>query len=160
HISEPWYRSINMQQWAVTIVTIIYGSKLLTLLVILVDDIQINTRRLVRYLRQRKRPQLPGKPITRSAFFDKLAIVAGAVPLASMATGILSGATDYRVIRKTIYLPNLPKSFDGIRIGHFSDTHAGTFFHRIGVRGGVEMLLAEKPRSEEHTSELQSREKL
>jgi predicted MPP superfamily phosphohydrolase len=145
HISEPWYRSINMQQWAVTIVTIIYGSKLLTLLVILVDDIQINTRRLVRYLRQRKRPQLPGKPITRSAFFDKLAIVAGAVPLASMATGILSGATDYRVIRKTIYLPNLPKSFDGIRIGHFSDTHAGTFFHRIGVRGGVEMLLAEKP---------------
>src|SRR5690606_30917998 len=25
------------------------------------------------------------------------------------------------------------------------DTHAGTFFHRIGVRGGVEMLLAEKP---------------
>src|SRR5690606_38672876 len=67
------------------------------------------------------------------------------LPLASMVTGILSGATDYRVVRQTVFLPNLPKSFDGIRIGQFSDVHAGSFSNKTAVRGGVEMLVNEKP---------------
>jgi predicted MPP superfamily phosphohydrolase len=112
--------------------------------IIFIDDIQINTRRLIAYLKKRSGKRIPGKPITRSEFFDKVAIAAGALPFASMVTGIISGATDYRVIRKTVYLPKLPKSFDGIRIGQFSDTHAGTFFNKTAVRGGIEMLLKEK----------------
>jgi predicted MPP superfamily phosphohydrolase len=145
NLSDPYYRSLSIRQWIIIIVMIIYGSKLLTILVIFIDDIQINLRRLIRYLRTRGGGKIPGKPITRSEFFDKTAIAAGLVPFASMVTGIISGATDYRVIRKTVYLPNLPKSFDGIRIGQFSDTHAGTFFNKTAIKGGVEMLLKEKP---------------
>lgn len=144
NFTDPYYKAISIRQWIIITVMIIYGSKLLTILVIFIDDIQINTRRLIRYMKKRSGKPIPGKPITRSEFMDKVAIGAGFVPLASMVTGILSGATDYRVIRKTIYLPNLPKSFDGIRIGQFSDTHAGTFFNRTEVRGGVEMLMREK----------------
>jgi hypothetical protein len=117
---------------------------LLTILVIFSDDIQINARRLIRYIKIRSTKKIPGKPITRSEFFDKTAIAAGLVPFASLVTGILSGATDYRVVRKTITLPNLPKSFDGIRIGQISDIHAGTLFNKIAVQGGVEMMLKEK----------------
>lgn len=143
--SDPYYKALSFRQWVIITVMIIYGSKLLTLLVILIDDIQINIRRLVRAVSRKSRVKIPGKPITRSEFFDKAAIAAGFVPFISMVTGIVSGATDYRVVRKTIYLPNLPKSFDGIRIGQFSDIHAGTFFNRTAVRGGVEMLVNEKP---------------
>ncbi len=143
--SEPYYQAPSLRQWAIIIVAMVYASKLLTIFVILVDDIQINYRRLVRYLRNRVTTRIPGKPITRSEFFDRVAIVAGVVPFASMVTGILSGATDYRVIRKTVFLPELPKSFDGIRIGQFSDVHAGTFSNKTAVHGGVEMLLNEKP---------------
>lgn len=143
-LTEPYYKAFSIRQWVITVVLIIYGSKLLTILVIFIDDIQINLRRLVRYVRTRSGKKIPGKPITRSEFFDKTAIAVGLVPFASMVTGILSGATDYRVIRKTIYLPKLPKSFDGIRIAQFSDTHAGTFFNKVGVTGGVEMLMREK----------------
>lgn len=143
--TDPFYRSLSIRQWIIIFVMIIYASKLLTILVIFIDDIQINTRRLIRYIRERSGEEIKGKPITRSEFFDKTAIALGLVPFASMVTGILSGATDYRVVRKTVYLPNLPKSFDGIRIGQFSDTHAGTFFNKTAVRGGVEMLLNEKP---------------
>lgn len=143
--SEPYYKALSMRQWAIIIVLMVYASKLLTISVIFIDDIQINFRRLVRYFRTRKSTRIPGKPITRSAFFDKVAISAGALPLASMVTGILSGATDYRVVRQTVFLPNLPKSFDGIRIGQFSDVHAGSFSNKTAVRGGVEMLVNEKP---------------
>ena len=144
NLSAPYYKDMSARQWVIVIVVIIYGSKLLTVLVILIDDLQTNIRRLVRYVRIRSTKRIPGKPITRSQFFDKTAIAAGLVPFASMVTGILSGATDYRVIRKTVYLPHLPKSFDGIRIGQLSDIHAGTLFNKVGVRGGVEMMLQEK----------------
>ena len=86
----------------------------------------------------------PGK-ITRSEFLAKTALVATAVPVVSMGFGILSGAHDYRVHRHVIKLPNLPKSFDGIRISQLSDIHSGSFFNKTAVKGGVEMLLQEKP---------------
>jgi predicted MPP superfamily phosphohydrolase len=62
-----------------------------------------------------------------------------------MGAGILTGAHDYRVHRHIIKLPNLPKSFHGIRIGQLSDIHSGSFFNKTAVKGGVEMLLGEKP---------------
>ncbi len=85
----------------------------------------------------------PGK-ISRSEFLTKTSLIATAVPIATMGIGILSGAHDYRVHRKVIKLPNLPKSFDGIRIGQLSDIHSGSFFNKTAVKGGIEMLQAEK----------------
>ncbi len=82
---------------------------------------------------------------SRSDFLAKTALIATATPAAIMSFGIISGAYDYRVRRKVISLPNLPRAFDGIRIGQLSDIHSGSFFDKIAVRGGVEMLLAEKP---------------
>ena len=144
HVADPYYHAMSVRQWVVTTVVIIYASKLLTILIIFIDDIQINIRRLIRFFKTRTHKKIPGKPITRSEFFDKTAIAAGLVPFASMVTGIVSGATDYRVIKRTVHLPNLPRSFDGIRIGQLSDVHAGTFFNKTAVEGGVEMLLREK----------------
>ena len=144
-LDKPYYRTFSIRQWVITIVIIIYASKLLTLFFIFLDDIQINIRRLIRFLKLRSGKKIGGAPITRSEFFDKVALGAGLIPFVSMVTGIVSGATDYRVIKKTIYLPDLPKSFDGLLIGQISDIHAGTFFNKTGVTGGVEMLMNEKP---------------
>lgn len=142
--TDPYYKSMSIRQWIITSVMIIYASKLFTLFFIFIDDIQINIRRLIRFQKKRFGKKLPGRTITRSEFFDKVALAAGTIPFASMVTGILSGATDYRVMRKTVYLPELPGSFDGICIGQISDIHAGTFFNKTGVEGGVEMLMREK----------------
>lgn len=142
--TDPYYKALSIREWIIIVVMVIYGSKLLTILVIFIDDIQINIRRLIRHVKKRSGKPIAGKPITRSEFLDKTAIAVGMVPFASMVTGITSGATDYKVFRQTIYLPNLPKAFDGIRIGQFSDTHAGTFFNKTAVKGGVEMLMKEK----------------
>jgi predicted MPP superfamily phosphohydrolase len=44
-----------------------------------------------------------------------------------------------------VKLPNLPHGFDGIKIAQISDIHSGSFFNKTAVRGGVEMVMKEKP---------------
>ncbi|MFC2125116.1 metallophosphoesterase [Bacteroidota bacterium] len=88
----------------------------------------------------------PGsQQIPRSEFLAKTAIIAGIIPFAAMGFGIISGAHDYRIRRKKIYLSNLPKEFHGLRIGQLSDIHSGSFWNKKAVTGGVEMFLNEKP---------------
>ncbi|MEJ7692254.1 metallophosphoesterase [Daejeonella sp.] len=83
--------------------------------------------------------------IPRSEFLIKAGTLVAVLPLASFTYGMVSGAYDYRVKRKTLYLPNLPSSFDGITLGQISDIHSGSFYDRKAVIGGVDMLLKEKP---------------
>ncbi len=86
-----------------------------------------------------------GDHISRSEFLVKAGLVAAAVPLTSLSWGIISGAYDYQVRRVNLILPNLPKAFDGITLGQISDIHSGSFYNKTAVKGGVEMLLGEKP---------------
>jgi predicted MPP superfamily phosphohydrolase len=82
--------------------------------------------------------------IPRSEFLMKAGLLAGAIPLAAIKVTMKSGCYDYHVIRQNLYLPNLPKAFDGIRLGQISDIHSGSFFNKKAVLGGVEMLMKEK----------------
>ncbi|WP_296622933.1 metallophosphoesterase [Marivirga sp.] len=86
-----------------------------------------------------------GKKITRSEFIAKSALVAGGLPLAAMSFGIISGAHDYRIRRKSIVIPNLPKAWHGVKVAQISDIHSGSFWNKVAVEGGVDMLMAEKP---------------
>jgi predicted MPP superfamily phosphohydrolase len=81
----------------------------------------------------------------RSEFLMRAGLITGAVPLASIGVGIVAGAYDYRVRKQTLYLPNLPKAFDGMTIGQISDVHSGSFYNKKAVLGGIEMLLGQKP---------------
>ncbi len=83
--------------------------------------------------------------ISRSDFLAKTALIATAVPMATMGFGILSGAHDYRIRHKRVVLPNLPKAFHGFKIAQVSDIHSGSFFNKTAVAGGVDMLMAQKP---------------
>ncbi len=83
--------------------------------------------------------------ISRSDFLIKSSLVATALPALTMGFGIISGAHDYRIKRRTVSLKNLPASFDGIRIAQISDIHSGSFYNKTAVTGGIDMLLNEKP---------------
>lgn len=99
----------------------------------------------------RKKAVIKDQPITetdqisRSEFLVKAGLVAAAVPLTSLSWGIISGAYDYQVRRVNLILPNLPKAFDGITMAQISDIHSGSFYNKTAVKGGVELLMAEKP---------------
>jgi predicted MPP superfamily phosphohydrolase len=83
--------------------------------------------------------------ISRSEFLVKAGLVAAAVPLTSLSWGIISGAYDYQVRKVDLVLPNLPKAFDGITMAQISDIHSGSFYNKTAVKGGVELLMAQKP---------------
>jgi hypothetical protein len=146
-----WYANGNpytdkplLRNLVLTGIIIVYFSKLIALLIVLADDVQ----RGIRWLTNAFKPKEPsgiGRVIPRSEFLAKTAIITATLPFAAMTYGILSGAHDYRIRRKTLYLPHLPKSFDGIRIGQLSDIHSGSFFHKTAVQGGIELFMNEKP---------------
>ncbi|MEO6849430.1 MAG: metallophosphoesterase, partial [Mucilaginibacter sp.] len=120
-------------------------SKALFLPFMVIDDV----RRLLIWIKQKKEPvkaqKLPGPPIPRSDFLMKAGLLAGAVPLAGIAYGTVNGVYDYKIKHRTLYLPNLPKAFDGITLGQISDIHSGSFYNKKAVAGGVDLLLKEKP---------------
>lgn len=90
---------------------------------------------------------LPGEtvPVQQAAFFAPLLLLVGLVPVGALAYGVVYGAHDFKVTRKRIHLPHLPKSWDGLRIAQISDIHAGSFFHKGGIRKGILKLLQTRP---------------
>ncbi|MCZ4242763.1 metallophosphoesterase [Pedobacter punctiformis] len=125
--------------------------KLAMLPFLLADDLRRGFIKLFRAGKKKEvaakedsKPVSEAEPISRSEFLVKAGLVAAAVPLTSLSWGIISGAYDYQVRKVDLILPNLPKAFDGIRMGQISDIHSGSFYNKTAVKGGVEMLLAEK----------------
>ena len=124
-------------------------AKVFLLPFILVDDV----RRIFLWVARKFRkpePEFPAsqpKPeyIPRSEFLMKAGLITASLPLASLSYGIISGAYDYRVRNQILYLPNLPKKFDGLTIGQISDIHSGSFYNKKAVAGGVDLLLKQKP---------------
>ena len=142
---DPYRYSANVRNWVITGIVATYFSKIVGLLFLLIDDLQRGVRWVISLFQKSPSAQNAGEVITRSEFLSKAALVASAIPMGAFAYGIISGAHDYRVRRVTVKLPNLPKSFDGLRIGQLSDIHSGSFWNKTAVKGGVEMFLNEKP---------------
>jgi predicted MPP superfamily phosphohydrolase len=142
---DPYGVSATTRNWIITGLIATYFSKVFAVVFLFIDDLYRGLKWAVSFFYKGPSGDLPGEGITRSEFLSKTALVAAAIPFGTMVYGIVSGAHDYRVRRKTIYLPNLPKAFDGIKIGQLSDIHSGSFFNKVAVKGGVEMMLREKP---------------
>lgn len=143
--SDPYKWSANVRSLILTGLAATYFSKLFGLLFLFADDLQRGVRMVVQFFQKSTDNKLPGEVISRSEFLSQAALVATAIPFGAMAYGVISGAHDYRVKRITVKLPNLPKSFDGLKIGQVSDIHSGSFFNKTAVKGGVEMMMNEKP---------------
>jgi len=124
-------------------------SKIFIIPFLVVDDL----RRVFIWIKQKLFPKTPtettqpidsNSPITRSEFLIKAGVLMATIPIASLTYGTVSGAYDYQIKRRTLYLPNLPRAFDGIKVGQISDIHSGSFYNRKAVQGGVDLLLKEK----------------
>jgi hypothetical protein len=137
----------KLREWILICLGIIYCSKLFLIAVLIVDDLRRGVHLSKRFYKRKRNPQIEEnvERISRSEFFAKAALVSWAIPVTSLSFGIIYGAHNFQVRRRTIYLPHLPKPFDGILIGQLSDIHAGSLFNKTAIQGGVEMLMQEKP---------------
>ncbi len=138
------FRSIVLVAFFLTL-----ACKAIFLPFLIIDDLRRLAIKIKRAINKKNKPAniatAIGAPISRSQFLLKAGLVTAAVPLTSLTWGIASGAYDYQVIRKTLVLPNLPSAFEGIKLGQISDVHSGSFYNPKAVKGGVDLLLAEKP---------------
>jgi hypothetical protein len=65
--------------------------------------------------------------MTRFQFFNQVGLGAAAITMGATFYGIFRGKYDFRVCEESISFPNLPKSFNGLRIVQISDAHLGSF---------------------------------
>jgi predicted MPP superfamily phosphohydrolase len=171
-LSEAWRRSISIFFWSITLasilgimyvsnfdnvprdartfiftgVFIIYVSKVFGVLTLLIDDIfRAGQWAFYKFFPSKLPDSTAEDGISRSDFISKAALAAVAVPMVTFGFGITSGAHNYRLRKRTVYLPSLPKQFDGITVGQLSDIHSGSFFSRSGVQKGIDLFMSEKP---------------
>jgi predicted MPP superfamily phosphohydrolase len=137
----------SLRTGALVLFCLNYFPKLFMAIFVLLDDIQ----RGILWMGKKiygilgEGTPMPGENISRSEFLLKAGVVAATVPLVSISYGILKGAHDYRIKKIKLPLKNLPSAFHGFTIAQISDIHSGSFYNKTAVKGGVDMLLAQKP---------------
>jgi predicted MPP superfamily phosphohydrolase len=125
---------------------LISTGKFVMLPFLLSDDLRMFFKKKFGSKRKKENSEtIVGEPISRSAFLTKAGLIAGAVPLSSLSWGIISGAYDYQIRKVDLKLANLPSAFDGMTIAQISDVHSGSFYNKTAVKGGIDMILGEKP---------------
>jgi len=108
---------------------VIYIPKLLFITFHLLEDIIFGIRWIVHKLTAPKANSAKkGQPITRSKFLSQTGLILATVPFYSFIWGIVKGRFDFRVEKIRLAFPNLPASFDGLKIVQISDIHIGGFY--------------------------------
>lgn len=157
HFADPYALGKQVRTMLMVAIFTHYFAKFFILFFLLLDELW----RLIQWIGQKLgigpsstpadavSPEVAGteatNTITRSQFLAKAGLIAATVPIVGVSYGIISGAHDYRVRRRRVVLPNLPKEFEGMRLAQISDVHSGSFWNRTAVSGGVEMIMKEKP---------------
>jgi hypothetical protein len=149
HFANPDAFSRIARSFMLVLVFMNYLSKIFAVLVLVLGDLYRLGEWTYTTLREKwsnsATTEDTSEKISRSQFMAKSALIAGGLPLAAMSFGIISGAHDYRIRRKTLILPNLPAAWDGVKVAQVSDIHSGSFWNKVAVEGGVDMLMQEKP---------------
>lgn len=63
----------------------------------------------------------------RRKFVSQIALGLAAIPFSSLIYGMTKGKYNFKVVKKTLFFPDLPDSFNGTTITHISDIHSGSF---------------------------------
>ncbi len=126
-----------------TVIGLFFG-KFISIIFFLVDDI----RRLIQwgvgklFFSDTEGSQMNEDGISRSIFLSWLGLAAGSTLFGSLVYGF-SNKYNYQVRRLKLSFDNLPLSFNGLKIVHFSDVHSGSFTNKQAVRHGVDKIMAE-----------------
>lgn len=76
----------------------------------------------------------------RRKFVSQVAIGLAAVPFLSLIYGMTIGKYNYKVIRQTLFFPDLPDAFDCFKITQISDIHSGSFDDENKIRYAIDLI--------------------
>lgn len=122
-------------------------SKILMVLPLLIEDIYRIVNKIFTVLFSDKASGTGTSKflISRKKFISQVSAGIGGLTFAGLGYGVMKGAHDYKLHEVSVGLKKLPQSFSGLRIGHISDIHSGSFWNIHAVERGVDLLMAQKP---------------
>jgi predicted MPP superfamily phosphohydrolase len=126
---------------------IFYIPKLIFIIFNIFDDVIFQIRKIITMTKQKMQSSgNPGKKITRRKLLTQVGIVFAGLPLLPLVYGIAHGRFDFTKRNVQLIFPNLPDSFNGLRILQISDFHIGTFVHHTDeVEKLVDLINTENP---------------
>jgi uncharacterized protein len=77
---------------------------------------------------------------SRRKFVSQIGLGLAAIPFLSLIYGILEGKYNYKVIKQSIYFPDLPDAFDGFKITQISDVHSGSFDNPEKINYAIDLI--------------------
>lgn len=76
----------------------------------------------------------------RRKFISQVAIGLASIPFLSLIYGMSIGKYNFKVIRQTLFFPDLPDAFDGFKVTHISDIHSGSFDDEAKIKYAVDLI--------------------
>jgi len=76
----------------------------------------------------------------RRKFVSQFAIGLAAVPFLSLIYGMTIGKYNFKVIRQTLFFPDLPDAFDGFKVTQISDIHSGSFDNEEKIKYAIDLI--------------------
>ena len=140
----PEFLPKKVRTYLFATVIALFFAKFVAIIFFLADDI----RRLLQWgagkllFSNTEASQMNDAGISRSVFLSWLGLAAGSTLFGSLLYGF-TNKYNYKIKRVKLSFDNLPLSFKGLKIVHFSDVHAGSFSNKKAVMHGVEMITAE-----------------
>jgi len=80
----------------------------------------------------------------RRKFVSQMALGLAAIPFLSLWYGMTKGKYNFKVIKQTIFFPDLPDAFDGMTITQISDVHSGSFDNHEKIEYAIDLINAQK----------------
>ena len=136
----------TVRTYLFAVIIALFMAKIVSIVFFIADDI----RRLLQWAGSKfifsrtEASQMSDVRIDRSVFLSWLGLAAGSTLFGSLIYGF-SNKYNYTTKKVRISFENLPAGFEGMKIVHFSDVHAGSFTNKKAVEHGVQMIIDEQP---------------
>ncbi|MEW5674793.1 metallophosphoesterase [Flavobacterium enshiense] len=116
--------------------------KLIVAIILLGEDVFRMFATVINYFTQADniKEAIPG----RRKFVSQIALGIAAIPFTSLLYGMTKGKYNFKVIRQTLFFPDLPDTFDGMTITQFSDVHSGSFDNPEKIQYAVDLINEQK----------------
>ncbi|MEP7253757.1 MAG: metallophosphoesterase, partial [Ginsengibacter sp.] len=143
-LTSPEFLPKKVRTYLFATVIGLFFAKFVSIIFLLVDDI----RRLIQWGAGRllfsntEVSQMNNDGISRSVFLSWLGLAAGGTLFGSLLYGF-GNKYNYQLKKLRLSFDNLPASFEGLKIVHFSDVHSGSFTNKKAVEHGIEKIMAQ-----------------
>ena len=130
--------------YVISFLFIIFISKFLGCIFLLVDDIFRLFRWSYQFVATYNQPQ-QREGISRLKFLTYISAGFFATSFLSLFYGLVKGAHNYKVHNVKISFKNLPLAFNGLKIVQISDIHTGSYVNTDALSHAFDMVLELKP---------------